>query len=54
MLAELGLNTYRFSVEWARIQPSDGTVEPRLSGTTEEWSTPPASSASCPPVVQRY
>jgi beta-glucosidase len=24
MLAELGLNTYRFSVEWARVEPEEG------------------------------
>jgi beta-glucosidase len=27
MLASLGLNTYRFSIEWARIEPSDGTFD---------------------------
>jgi beta-glucosidase len=25
MLADLGLNAYRYSVEWARIEPADGT-----------------------------
>ena len=24
LLAELGFNTYRFSIEWARIEPEDG------------------------------
>ena len=24
MLAELGFNSYRFSVEWARVEPEDG------------------------------
>ena len=24
LLAELGLNTYRFSIEWARIEPEEG------------------------------
>ena len=28
LLADLGLNTYRFSVEWARVEPSDGTFDP--------------------------
>jgi beta-glucosidase len=28
LLASLGLNTYRFSVEWARIEPSDGVFDP--------------------------
>ena len=28
LLADLGLNTYRFSVEWARIEPSDGVFNP--------------------------
>lgn len=27
LLALLGLNTYRFSVEWARIEPADGTFD---------------------------
>ncbi|UGQ12088.1 family 1 glycosylhydrolase [Yinghuangia sp. ASG 101] len=26
LLAELGLNSYRFSIEWARIEPEDGLV----------------------------
>jgi beta-glucosidase len=28
LMAELGLNTYRFSVEWARVEPSEGTFDP--------------------------
>ena len=27
MLASMGLNTYRFSVEWARIEPADGVFD---------------------------
>jgi beta-glucosidase len=27
IMASLGLNTYRFSVEWARIEPADGTFD---------------------------
>jgi beta-glucosidase len=27
LLAELGFNTYRFSVEWARIEPSEGVFD---------------------------
>jgi len=27
LLAKLGFNTYRFSVEWARIEPSEGTFD---------------------------
>ena len=27
LLAELGLNAYRFSIEWARIEPAAGTVD---------------------------
>lgn len=27
LLASLGLNTYRFSVEWARIEPADGVFD---------------------------
>ena len=27
MLAELGLNAYRFSVEWARVEPAAGTID---------------------------
>ena len=26
LMAELGLNSYRFSVEWSRVEPSDGMV----------------------------
>ncbi|MGD0248946.1 MAG: family 1 glycosylhydrolase [Candidatus Limnocylindrales bacterium] len=29
LLASLGLNTYRFSVEWARVEPADGTFDPK-------------------------
>jgi beta-glucosidase len=29
LLTSLGLNTYRFSVEWARIEPSDGNFDPK-------------------------
>ncbi len=29
LLASLGLNTYRFSVEWARIEPSEGVFDAR-------------------------
>ena len=28
LLSALGLNTYRFSVEWARVEPSDGSFDP--------------------------
>ncbi len=28
LLADLGLNTYRFSIEWARIEPSNGSFDP--------------------------
>lgn len=28
LLADLGLNTYRFSVEWARVEPSEGRLDP--------------------------
>lgn len=27
LLAELGFDTYRFSVEWARVEPSDGVID---------------------------
>ncbi len=27
LLASLGLNTYRFSVEWARVEPAEGTFD---------------------------
>ena len=27
LLASLGLNTYRFSVEWSRVEPADGTFD---------------------------
>ena len=30
LLASLGLNTYRFSVEWARIEPSEGVFDPAV------------------------
>ena len=26
LLAQLGFNTYRFSIEWARIEPEEGDV----------------------------
>jgi beta-glucosidase len=29
LLASLGFNTYRFSVEWARVEPADGTFDPK-------------------------
>ncbi len=28
LLASLGLNTYRFSIEWARVEPAEGTFDP--------------------------
>ena len=27
LLAELGLNTYRYSIEWARIEPEEGVID---------------------------
>jgi beta-glucosidase len=26
-MADMGLNTYRFSVEWARVEPAEGTID---------------------------
>ena len=28
LLAEAGLNAYRFSIEWARIEPEEGKFDP--------------------------
>ncbi|MDH3308502.1 MAG: family 1 glycosylhydrolase, partial [Acidimicrobiia bacterium] len=28
LLASLGLNTYRYSIEWARVEPAEGTFDP--------------------------
>jgi beta-glucosidase len=40
LVAEMGLNAYRFSVEWARIEPSPGD-----GSTPRRPSSSPASSA---------
>jgi beta-glucosidase len=45
LLAELGLNSYRFSIEWSRIEPERGLYS-HPSTTTVAWSTPASSSAS--------
>ncbi len=45
LLAELGFNTYRFSLEWSRIEPEDRASSPApRSTTTGAWSTPATSS----------
>ena len=28
LLADAGLNAYRFSIEWARVEPEEGTFDP--------------------------
>ena len=30
LLAELGFNSYRFSIEWARVEPEDGMFSPAI------------------------
>ena len=35
MLADAGLNTYRFSVEWARIEPEQGKFDEKLEDYIE-------------------
>jgi beta-glucosidase len=32
LVAELGLNAYRFSIEWARIEPAAGQISPAMLG----------------------
>lgn len=50
LLAELGFNAYRFSIEWARIEPEEGEfslaerfVMPRGSPTFRSWLRKTAS-----------
>ncbi len=46
LLRELGFNTYRFSIEWARVEPEDGFFsKPRWPITGMCWR-PVTSSAS--------
>ena len=35
MLSDLGLNTYRFSIEWSRLEPEEGAWE---EGPLKEYS----------------
>jgi beta-glucosidase/6-phospho-beta-glucosidase/beta-galactosidase len=38
LLAGLGFNTYRFSIEWARIEPSqDNSRQPNSTTTAASW-----------------
>ena len=41
----MGLNAYRFSVEWARVEPVEGKFTTRSSTTTRRSSTAASSSA---------
>ena len=34
LMAEAGLNVYRFGIEWARIEPKEGQFEARKWSTT--------------------
>ena len=38
LMAEAGLNTYRFSIEWARIEPEEGNLMKQKQSTTERCS----------------
>ncbi len=39
LAAGMGLNAYRFSVEWARVEPAEGSSRTRRSPTTRRSST---------------
>jgi beta-glucosidase len=48
LLAGLGLNTYRYSVEWARVEPDEGAIDPsaldhyrRMTDTVREAGMTP-------------
>ena len=44
-LSQLGLNAYRFSVEWSRVEPEEGYFSRGSSSTTGGWSAPASSTA---------
>ena len=46
VIAALGLNAFRFSVEWARIEPENGEISMAELTTTRGWSTPASVMAS--------
>ena len=46
LLAELGLDTYRFSTAWPRIRPDGGRSTRRASTSTRGWSTSCSARAS--------
>ena len=48
LMADLGLQTYRFSTSWSRVRPDGGAVNPRASTSTRAWSTSCSSTASLP------
>lgn len=39
LLAGLGLNSYRFSIEWSRIEPCDGQFSAAALGHYQKWIT---------------
>ena len=45
LAAGMGLNAYRFSVEWARVEPSEGESSTRRRSTTTRRSSTAASSS---------
>jgi beta-glucosidase len=50
LVGELGLSAYRFSLEWSRIEPAEGSSPSPRSSTTGA-SAPPASERGIRPVV---
>ncbi len=49
MMADLGLQTYRFSTSWSRVRPDGGPVPtPRVSTSTRDWSTSFSRRTSSP------
>ena len=46
LMADLGLQSYRFSTSWPRVRPDDRTSTPRASTSTRGWSTSCSATAS--------
>ncbi len=48
LVAGLGFDNYRFSVEWSRIEPAEGEISPRRSNTIDANASACASGAWIP------
>ena len=46
LVAGLGFSSYRFSLEWSRIEPEEGEFSRSPSTTTAGWPRPATSTAS--------